>query len=93
MDEGHNVPVKLSPEPENPVDPKAMAFLCEMDGKFQRIGYVVKEVQQAVRNALNARDVIDVRFKWVKYISDWYRCGPGYFAGVNVTTKGVWLQL
>ena len=90
IDDHQNISVKLCPEPDNPFDHKAIAFMCKIDGKYQRIGYVVKEVQEAVQAALDADDITQVEFKWVKFISDWYRCGPGYFAGVNVTRKGVW---
>ena len=40
---GVNVPVRLQPEPNNPVDSKAtcIAFICEVDDKWKRIGYVV----------------------------------------------------
>ena len=44
LEEGCVVHVKLSPEPNNPFDPKAIAFICEVDGKLHRIGYVVREV-------------------------------------------------
>ena len=90
LEEGRTVTVKLSPEPDNPFDSKAIDFLCEVDEKFQRIGYVVKEVREAVHYGLIAVDIIEVAFKWVKFITDWYRCGPGYFAGINVTKRGVW---
>ncbi len=90
LGEGHSVCVKLSPEPDNLFDPKAIAFLCEVDKKAQRIGYVVKEVQDAVHAALIANDITNVSFKWIKYITDWYRCGPGFFAGVYVTKRGAW---
>ena len=90
LDEGCLIHVKLSPEPGNPFDPKAIAFICELDGKFPRIGYVVREVQEAVRTALAANEITDVSFKWIKYVTDWYRCGPGFFAGVNITKRGIW---
>lgn len=90
MEQGQSVCVKLSPEPDNPFDPKAIAFLCKVDEKYERVGYVVREVQDAVHVALSANDIIDVSFKWIKYITDWYRSGPGYFAGIYVTKKGVW---
>ena len=90
LEDGHSVCVKLSPEPDNVFDPKAIAFLCEVDNKSQRIGYVVKEVQDAVHAALIVNDITNVSFKWIKYITDWYRCGPGFFAGVYVTKRGAW---
>jgi len=90
MEDGHVISVQLIPEPENPFDPRAIAFVCQVDGKGHRIGYVVKEVQDVVHSALAAGDVTNVAFKWVKFITDWYRCGPGYFAGVNVTKRGIW---
>ncbi len=90
IDAGVFVPVEITVESDNPVDPGAIAFMCEMDGSFQRVGYVVKEVRDAVYNALTRNDITTVKFKWIKYISDWYRMGPGYFAAVIITKKGVW---
>ena len=90
LDRRATVAVQLKVEPDNPVDPNAVAFVCNMDGTFKRIGYVVKEAQSAVRDALHRNDVIAVRFKWVKYVSDWYRMEPGYFAAVNITKRGMW---
>ncbi len=78
------VPVEVRVESDNP---GAIAFMCEMDGSFQRVGYVVKEVRDAVYNALTRNDITTVKFKWIKYISDWYRMGP---AAVIITKKGVW---
>lgn len=45
------VPVKLDPEPNNPYDAKAIAFICFVDGKWQRIGYMVREVLDDVHCA------------------------------------------
>ncbi len=84
------VPVRLQPEPHNPVDAKAIAFVCEVDGKWQRIGYVVTQVLDEVHDALQTRKIISVRFAWIKYISDWTRSGPGYFAGIYITRHGNW---
>ena len=38
---GSHVPVKLVHEPRNPCDSRAIAFMCEVDRKWQTIGYVV----------------------------------------------------
>lgn len=87
---GVNVPVRLQPEPSNPVDSKAIAFVCEVDGKWHRIGYVVTEVLDEVHAALHGGRITSVRFAWIKYISDWTRSGPGYFTGINITRYGNW---
>ena len=63
LEDGHSVCVKLSPEPDNIFDRKEIAFLCEVENKFQRIGYVVKEVQDAVHAALISNDITRVSFK------------------------------
>ena len=70
-----DVPVELRAEPENPVDPNAIAFMCNIGDCFKRVGYVVREAQGAVHNALLRDDIITLKFKWVKYTSDWYRSG------------------
>lgn len=36
------VPVRLLPEPQNEYDSKAIAFQCELNGEWLRIGYVVR---------------------------------------------------
>ena len=84
------VPVKLLPEPNNPFNSKAIAFVCMVGGKWQRIGYVVNEILSEVQSALNNDDITCVEFAWVKYISDWTKSGPGFFAGVKVTKYGIW---
>ncbi len=87
---GVAIPVELRIEPGNPVDPNAIAFMCSVDGCFERVGYVVKEARDAVHDALTRNDITLIKLKWVKYVTDWYRMGPGFFAAVNITKKGVW---
>ena len=45
------VTVKLVHEPRNPCDARALAFMCELNGKFHRIGYVVRELLEEVHAA------------------------------------------
>ncbi len=50
----------------------------------------MKEARDAVYDALIRNDITVVKFKWVKYVSDWYiPYGPRVFFA-NITTKGVW---
>ena len=79
------VKVELRPEPNNPWDAQAIAFFCELDSKWHRIGYVVKECVQSVHNALSMHQI---EFKWVKYIVHWSKSGPGWYAGIRITKKG-----
>ena len=58
--------------------------------KYHTVGYVVKEALTSVHDALRRSEITSVEFKWIKYVSDWYRSGPGYFAGINVTKVGTW---
>ncbi len=90
MDNGVAVPVEFRVEPENPYDPNAIAFVCKVQDSFERIGYVVREAQGAVHDAMGRNDIIMMKFKWVKYQTDWYRCGPGFFSAINVTKRGAW---
>ena len=48
---GINVPVKLQPEPNNKYDSKAIAFMCQTDSGWERIGYVVSEATDEVHSA------------------------------------------
>ena len=61
-----------------------------VNGKWHRIGYVVNEILNEVHNALNGGEIVQVEFSWVKYICDWTRSGPGFFAGVSVSKRGYW---
>lgn len=87
---GHRVPVKLCPEPLNPYNPKAIAFQCCMDGKWYRIGYVVDEIVSEVHAAMDQHAITSVEFSWIRYITEWSRSGPGFFAGIAVTKSGAW---
>lgn len=45
-DRREHVDVNLFPEPSNRYDPNAVAFKCNVAGKWQVIGYVVKEISE-----------------------------------------------
>ena len=90
IDQQECVPVIIEPEPDNQYDSKAIAFKCKVDGKWHRIGYIVREALDDVHNALAQKLVIDVSFKWIKYLVIWMRSGPGYYAGINTTISGKW---
>lgn len=87
---GCNVPVKLVHEASNPYDSRAIAFKCELGGKWYTIGYVVSELLEEVHAAIDSDSIVSVEFAWVRYITDWTRSGPGFFAGVAVEKKGQW---
>ena len=89
-EEGQDIPIALVREPCNPFDCNAIAFQCKIDGKWKRVGYVVSEILSEVHTAIENSEILRVEFAWVKYISDWTRSGPGFFAGVKVTKKGQW---
>lgn len=82
--------MKIEPEPENQYDSKAIAFKCELDGNWHRIGYIVRECFDHVHNALAGHTIMSVRFPWVKYLVCWTRSGPGFYAGVIITIGGEW---
>ena len=56
---GESFPVKLEREPDNPYDCNAIAFMCKLDDKWERIGYVVTEalsdVSTAIRNKKSSK--------------------------------------
>ena len=87
---GSPVSVKLVHEPQNPCDSRAIAFKCEVDGKWQTIGYVVSELLEEVHAAINAGSILSVQFAWIRYITDWSRSGPGFFAGIAIERIGEW---
>ena len=87
---GQHVPVELRPEPTNPKDSQAIAFVCLIDGKWEKIGYVVREALSDVHAAIKKRKVLSVKYDWIKFITDWSRSGPGWFAGIAITRDGDW---
>ena len=89
MDIGYSVPVKLEPEPDNLWDPKAISFLCNIDGKWTRIGYVVRELADEVHEAISKNQIMSVKFAWVKFLTKWEH---GMYAGIEITKIGQWSQ-
>ena len=87
---GEVVSVKIEPEPSNPYDSKAIAFICMVEGSWKRIGYVVREVVDEVHKAAKQQAIFWVKFAWIKYLVQWTRCGPGFYAGINIARKGEW---
>ena len=85
-----DVPVQLVPEPKNPVDAKAIAFHCEINNEWLRIGYVVKEALDSVHMAIKQKKIVDIKFAWAKYVVTWTRSRPGFFAGIDISVKGQW---
>lgn len=84
---GYTVPVRMRPEPTNIVNPRAIVFECELDGKWKKIGYVVSDILDEVHAAISSNLIISVKFKCIKYVTHWTRSGPGYFAGISITKK------
>ena len=39
---------------------------------------------------LSQKEITSIKFSWAKYLLIWYRCGPGYYAGVDITVRGSW---
>lgn len=87
--EGKYVPVRLVPEPDNPYDSRAINFQCELNKKWKIIGYVVKELCDAVHEALSENKIVSTEFAWVKY-KVLHTTGPGYYAAIDITRKGNW---
>ena len=86
MREGTVVPVKLEKEPLNPVDTKAIAFVTNVNGTWERIGYVVQEILDEMHKAMDDNLILNVQFDCVKYTL--YFKHPGWYAGIKVTRNG-----
>ena len=82
------VPVRLTKEPQNPVDAQAIAFECKVDTKWDRIGYIVREALEATHEAMDRGDIMNVQFDWVKYIVQFKN--RGFYAGIKITRRGEW---
>lgn len=89
---GIDVPVKIAPEPDNPKDSRAIAVICCVDGSWNCIGYLVREVLEVVHAAIEHNKILSVKFAWIRYIAEWTRSGPGFFAGINISKSGDWPQ-
>ena len=61
--DGANIPLKLQPEPSNPMDSKAIAFMCKADTDWERIGYVVQEALDDVHEAINTNKILALSFQ------------------------------
>ncbi len=90
MSNGWTVAVRMRPEPTNIVDSQAIMFECELDGKWKKIGYVVRNILSEVHTVMGANLITSVQFKCVKYVTHWSKSGPGYYAGISVTKNGPW---
>lgn len=82
------VPCRITKEPGNPIDSRAIAFECNIDGKWQIIGYVVKEALEEVHQAIEAKKILEVAIDWVKFQLFWR--APGWYAGIKITREGKW---
>ena len=91
MRNGQIVPVRLQKEPGNPVDSNAIAFICQADKDWERIGCVVSEALPDVNDAIDNDKIIKVYFDWIKYVV--YFKNPGWYAGITVTRNGNWSNI
>lgn len=90
IENGDTVNVVLDPEPTNPEDARAIAFLCEINNEWHKMGYVVQECLEAVHTALSNKQIVSTELSWAKYVVHWSKSGPGWYAGVRVVRKGYW---
>lgn len=86
--QGQAVSVKLQKEPDNVKDSRAIAFVCNANCQWERIGYVVREALDAVCHAMDNNLINEVRFDWIKYIVHFKN--PGWYAGVAINKSGRW---
>ena len=68
LEEGGNVPVMIVHEHDNLYDSKTIAFKCQLDDKWHRIGYIVRECLDHVHKAKAGNKIASVEFSWVKYV-------------------------
>ena len=89
LEDGEIVPVKLYPEPDNPVDSKAIAFMCQIaDSAWERIGYAVSEVLDELHEAMSRGKIISVSFDYIRYSVHFSK--PGWYAGIRIARSGEW---
>jgi len=88
VDDGVKLPVKLQPEPNNKLDSKAIAFMCQDNSGWQRIGYVVRELTDEVHSAISDGKILNVAFEWIRLCVHFST--PGWYAGIRITRNGEW---
>ena len=74
------------------MDSRAIAFVSTVNNVQYTIGYAVREVLDELHDAIKLKQILDVKFAWVKYLVQWTKTGPGYYCGINITKKGEWSQ-
>lgn len=90
LQSGIIVPVRIMPEPSNPIDKNAIAFQCCLEGEWHTFGYTVREVTDDIHSALQNNLLIKTEFKDIRFVVTWSRSPPGFYAAVNITKKGSW---
>ena len=50
----------------------------------------MEEALDSVHLAMEQQKIVKVKFAWAKYIVTWTRSRPGFFAGIDISTKGQW---
>ena len=85
---GERVPVRLKKEPNNPKDAKAIAFECKAADEYVRIGYIVREALDSVREAIDRNKIINVYFDYIKFVVQFRE--RGWYAGVVIARQGEW---
>ena len=83
--EGSDVPVRLRPEPDNPVDANTIAFECQIGSDSKHIGYVVRDILMEVHEAITKHNIISTKIAWIKYPLCWKNSGAEFYAGINVS--------
>jgi len=87
-DGGARLPVKLQPEPENKYNSRTIAFMCQGNIGWQRIGYVERGLTDEVHSAINDGKILNVAFEWIRYSVHFST--PGWYAGICITCNGEW---
>ena len=51
-----------------------------MQGKWTRVGYVIRELIEEVHDALSKNEIVNVEFQWIRYMFKGFASGPGFYA-------------
>lgn len=91
LKKAENVEVRLRKEPFNPKDSQAIAFECTLgNDHWERIEYVVREALNSLHHAIEDKSIVKVQFDWIRYITHWSHCDPGWYCGIKITKNGDW---
>ncbi len=86
--QGIPIEVRVLHEASNRYDSRAIAVQVFLDSKWNRIGYLVREVLESVHRAMHEDKIVSVKLDWTKFLLHWR--SPGWYCGIKIIKRGRW---